>query len=78
MPRARTKSAPTPKPTPKAEKFDFKIQKNASHIKIEDLEDWIKAEIKGKWSKRAQKNAIVYTFTTTDDAFKFKFRWTFS
>lgn len=76
MPRPKTK--PTSKPAPKAKTFDFKIQKNNSHIDIEDLEKWIEAEIKGKWSKRNQKHAIVYSFTTMDDAFKFKFRWTFS
>lgn len=58
--------------------YTFKIQKNNPHIDIKDLEAWISNEVKGKWSKRKLKHSIVYTFTTTNDAFAFKMRWTFS
>lgn len=62
----------------KKQSYDFKVKKNDSNIDIQDLELWITESINDKWRKQEHKHTIVYTFTTTDDALKFKLKWTFA
>ena len=58
--------------------FEFKIPKNNSTSPINDIDEWIAHDVKGKWVKRELKTIIIYTFHSMDDAFNFKLKWALS
>ena len=66
-----------PKPSVK-KKYEFIISKNDKDTPIDEIENWIKSEVRGTWTKQNRRSTVLYTFNDLDDAFRFKLRWALS
>ena len=69
---------PRRKKTQPKKQYEFVVSKNNPDAPIDDIELWIKRDVKGNWKRRHRRNSVLYIFYELDDAFKFKMRWSLS
>lgn len=61
----------------KPTKYKISVLKD-QNFNMSEILEWIELICKGKFYYRQYKKNVVFTFSETDDAFKFKLRWEIS